>query len=183
MTDSNALDIQFQWTFDVHRRSQGEGQPRTNRFFQRLLFALAFVAAVALLASLIQRISGWPNLIAGAISFAVVVISISCDRFFARRRFRRRPDADMQLKWRATEDSLVASGGEVATRMRWRDFRLLRRTRTGVVLYPRTVKDYYFFPITAFPDSGSLAQFIAFARRAGVAVELPREGHFSPTQR
>ncbi len=171
MTDSNAVNLQFQWTFGVDRRSKSEGQPRTHQFIHWLLYAFALCAAVALITSLIHRMSGWPIIIVGVIAGAVVATSICGDRLRARQRFRRRPDADMQLIWRATEESLAASGGEVTTRMPWSDIRLLRRTRTGIVLYPQTVNDFYYLPVTAFHDSGALAQFIEFARRGGVAVE------------
>ena len=84
-------------------------------------------------------------------------------RWMVRRRFRKRPDRDIEIEWRATDDQMELRCTLAHSEVAWPLFTKMVWTSRGVMLYPNE-DVYHWLPRRGFESDSEYGRFLNLAK-------------------
>ena len=84
-------------------------------------------------------------------------------RRMIRRQLSERPDRDMELEWRITDDKICTQSGLGHSELIWQAFTKMVRTPSGVMFYP-TDQFFHWLPRRGFASDSEFERLVELAR-------------------
>jgi hypothetical protein len=161
--------IRYRWTADelyqACRYHFRHGCRRPFRFGLHLLFGVLLVGGVHMF---ILEYSAGGAAFAAAIAFLVVGVYWFAFfrihwRWMVRRRFRKRPDRDIELEWQVADEQIQIQSTLGRSEVTWLAFTKMVRTPHGAMLYP-TEDFFHWLPRRGFESDAEYERFLDLAK-------------------
>ena len=157
--------IRFRWTADELLRAYDYHFRHTCRpvfrFALHFIFALMILAGYGLIRSGGAAVAlGIGFIFGGVYWFAFRRLE---RRWIVSRRFRKRPDRDVELEWQITPDKIRVQSTLGQSEFGWQAFAKVVRTPTGVMFYPID-QMFHWLPRTGFASDAEFERCVELAR-------------------
>jgi len=153
--------IRYRWT--------AEELLRATRYFWRHMFSPRMRIILFCWAALLTAVSFWVGLspvtswLFLVVLFYVFFVSDLTLGWSVRRRFKQRPDRDMEIEWRVTGEKLRVHSKHSDSEVAWEAFAKGVIAPDGVLLYPNN-QIFHWLPREGFASDSDFDKFVTLAR-------------------